>query len=190
MSGLLEIAQPGIGTTVQDRGRVGHRHHGMPLSGWLDGPLARAANALLGNPPDEAVLELRGMGTVLRVTAGPVRLALAGRIANAQKVVDKLAGGTHPGFWVAVDAAAKIGSLSIRFGLGWAKSHSFHTGQTPVMKYNRALMQAIMWDRINIAEVVGVQVISLDDAPRGYGEFDAGVPKKFVIDPHKLFSAA
>ena len=81
MSGLLEIAQPGIGTTVQDRGRAGHRHHGMPLSGWLDGPLARAANALLGNPPDAAVLELRGMGTVLRVKAGPVRVALAGRIA-------------------------------------------------------------------------------------------------------------
>ncbi|MCY1432539.1 Glutathione-independent formaldehyde dehydrogenase [compost metagenome] len=51
-------------------------------------------------------------------------------------------------------------------------------------------MQAIMWDRINIAEVVGVQVISLDQAPQGYGEFDAGVPKKFVIDPHKMFSAA
>ena len=81
MSGLLEIVQPGIGTTVQDRGRAGHRHHGMPLSGWLDGPLARAANALLGNPPDEAVLELRGTGTVLRVKAGPVRVALAGRIA-------------------------------------------------------------------------------------------------------------
>jgi glutathione-independent formaldehyde dehydrogenase len=90
----------------------------------------------------------------------------------------------------AVDAAAKMGSLSIRFGLGWAKSHSFHTGQTPVMKYNRQLMQAIMWDRIHIADIVGVEVISLDDAPRGYGEFDAGVPKKFVIDPHKLFSAA
>jgi len=71
-----------------------------------------------------------------------------------------------------------------------AKSRSFHTGQTPVMKYNRQLMQAIMWDRINIAEVVGVQVISLDQAPQGYGEFDAGVPKKFVIDPHKMFSAA
>ena len=42
----------------------------------------------------------------------------------------------------------------------------------------------------HIAEVVGVQVISLDDAPRGYHEFDAGVPKKFVMDPHKLFSAA
>jgi len=46
------------------------------------------------------------------------------------------------------------------------------------------------WDRINIAEVLGVQVISLDQAPEGNGEFDAGVPKKFVIDPHKLCSAA
>ncbi|WP_156886089.1 formaldehyde dehydrogenase, partial [Pseudomonas sp. CFII68] len=33
-------------------------------------------------------------------------------------------------------------------------------------------------------------VISLDDAPKGYGEFDAGVPKKLSIDPHKLLSAA
>jgi glutathione-independent formaldehyde dehydrogenase len=100
-----------------------------------------------------------------------------------------------PGLYVtddpgAVDAAAKHGSLSIRLGLGWAKSHSFHTGQTPVMKYNRALMQAILWDRINIAEIVGVQVISLDEAPSGYGEFDAGVPKKFVIDPHRMLKHA
>ena len=100
-----------------------------------------------------------------------------------------------PGLYVtedpgAVDAAAKRGALSIRFGLGWAKSHSFHTGQTPVMKYNRQLMQAIMWDRIKIADIVGVEVITLDDAPKGYGEFDAGVPKKFVIDPHNLFRAA
>jgi glutathione-independent formaldehyde dehydrogenase len=49
------------------------------------------------------------------------------------------------------------------------------------MKYNRKLMQAIMWDRINIAEVVGVPVISPDEAPKGYDEFDA-------IDPHKTFS--
>ncbi|AZG10090.1 formaldehyde dehydrogenase, glutathione-independent [Pigmentiphaga sp. H8] len=94
-----------------------------------------------------------------------------------------------PGLYVTddpggVDRAAQQGSLSIRLGLGWAKSHSFFTGQTPVMKYNRALMQAILWDRIKIAEVVGVEVITLDEAPKGYAEFDAGVPKKFVIDPH------
>jgi glutathione-independent formaldehyde dehydrogenase len=71
--------------------------------------------------------------------------------------------------------------------LGWAKSHSFFTGQTPVMKYNRALMRAILWDRIKIADIVGVEVISLDHAPAGYAEFDAGAPKKFVIDPHAMF---
>jgi glutathione-independent formaldehyde dehydrogenase len=100
-----------------------------------------------------------------------------------------------PGLYVtddpgAVDSAAKSGSLSIRLGLGWAKSHSFHTGQTPVMKYNRALMQAILWDRINVAEIVNMQVITLDQAPQGYGEFDAGVAKKFVIDPHRMLVAA
>jgi glutathione-independent formaldehyde dehydrogenase len=88
------------------------------------------------------------------------------------------------------DTAAQKGNLSLRFGLGWAKSHSFHTGQTPVMKYNRQLMQAIMWDRIKIADVVGVEVIPLNDAPLGYGEFDAGVPKKFVIDPHNSLKLA
>ena len=79
MSAVFEVLQPGIGTTVQDRGRPGHRHHGLPLSGWLDGPLAQAANALLGNDLNAAVLELRGVGTVLRVKDGPVRVALSGR---------------------------------------------------------------------------------------------------------------
>jgi 5-oxoprolinase (ATP-hydrolysing) subunit C len=81
MNGVLEVVQPGIGTTVQDGGRRGHRHQGVPVAGWLDGPLAQAANALLANATDAAVLELRGMGTVLRAVAGPVRVALAGRIS-------------------------------------------------------------------------------------------------------------
>ncbi|MEK8028817.1 formaldehyde dehydrogenase, glutathione-independent [Pseudaquabacterium rugosum] len=94
-----------------------------------------------------------------------------------------------PGLYVtedpgATDKAAKQGSLSLRLGLGWAKSHSLHTGQTPVMKYNRGLMQAILWDRIRIADIVGVQLIGLDEAPEAYAAFDAGAPKKFVIDPH------
>jgi glutathione-independent formaldehyde dehydrogenase len=99
-----------------------------------------------------------------------------------------------PGLYVtadpgAEDKAAKTGNLSIRFGLGWAKSHSFHTGQTPVMSYNRQLMQAILYDKIQIAKAVNVEIISLDDAPKGYAEFDSGVAKKFVINPHNLISA-
>lgn len=161
----------------------------------LDTPLHEQIAALLGTPEvdcavDAVGFEARGHGhegakseapaTVLNSLMGIVRVA--GKIGIPGLYVTD-----DPG---AVDAAAKQGALSIRFGLGWAKSHSFHTGQTPVMKYNRQLMQAIMWDRIKIADIVGVQVITLDEAPRGYSEFDSGVPKKFVIDPHKLFSAA
>ncbi len=99
-----------------------------------------------------------------------------------------------PGLYVtddpgAHDKAAKTGNLSIRFGLGWAKSHSFHTGQTPVMSYNRQLMQAILYDKVQIAKAVNVEVISLDEAPTGYAEFDSGVAKKFVINPHNLIPA-
>jgi glutathione-independent formaldehyde dehydrogenase len=96
-----------------------------------------------------------------------------------------------PGLYVtedpgAKDQAAKTGNLSMRFGLGWAKSHRFFTGQTPVLKYNRQLMQAILHDRLPIAKIVNATVITLDDAPKGYKDFDKGVAKKFVIDPHSL----
>src|SRR6202162_5161344 len=94
-----------------------------------------------------------------------------------------------PGLYVtedpgAKDAAARSGNLTMRLGLGWAKSHSFTTGQTPVMKYNRGLMMAILHDRIKIAKAVNVELISLGRAPEAYQEFDSGVAKKFVIDPH------
>jgi glutathione-independent formaldehyde dehydrogenase len=94
-----------------------------------------------------------------------------------------------PGLYVtddpgAGDQAAKHGNLSIRLGLGWAKSHTLCTGQTPVMKYNRGLMMAILHDRIHIAKAVNATVISLDQAPQSYAEFDKGVARKYVIDPH------
>jgi glutathione-independent formaldehyde dehydrogenase len=98
-----------------------------------------------------------------------------------------------PGLYVtgdpgAVDEAAKMGSLSIRIGLGWAKSHSIHTGQCPVMKYHRQLMNAILYDKIKIAKAVNVEVISLSDSVRGYKDFDRGAAKKFVIDPHGMIA--
>jgi glutathione-independent formaldehyde dehydrogenase len=63
------------------------------------------------------------------------------------------------------DDAAKTWNLKMRFGLGWAKSHRFYTGQTPVLKYNRQLMQAILYDRLPIAKIVNATVINLSDAP-------------------------
>ncbi|GAA0300076.1 formaldehyde dehydrogenase, glutathione-independent [Kineococcus aurantiacus] len=96
-----------------------------------------------------------------------------------------------PGLYVTgdpggVDEAAKRGSLSLDLGTGWAKSLSFTTGQCPVMKYHRQLMMAILHDKVQIAKAVGATPISLDEAPAAYAEFDAGAPKKFVIDPHGM----
>ncbi|WP_432545084.1 formaldehyde dehydrogenase, glutathione-independent [Kineococcus sp. SYSU DK002] len=96
-----------------------------------------------------------------------------------------------PGLYVTgdpggIDEAAKKGSLSLDLGTGWAKSLSFTTGQCPVMKYHRGLMMAILHDKVQIAKAVGATPISLDEAPAAYAEFDAGAPKKFVIDPHGM----
>ncbi len=54
------------------------------------------------------------------------------------------------------------------------------------MQYHRDLMQAILYEKIKIAKAVNVEVISLNDAPRGYADFDKGASKKFVIDPHNM----
>ncbi|MBG99262.1 MAG: formaldehyde dehydrogenase, glutathione-independent [Solibacterales bacterium] len=99
-----------------------------------------------------------------------------------------------PGLYVTedpggVDDSAKFGRLVIRIGLGWAKSHEFTTGQCPVMKYHHGLMMAILHDKVQIADAVGATVISLDDAPQGYQDFDKGAAKKYVIDPHGVVAA-
>ncbi|WP_371550340.1 formaldehyde dehydrogenase, glutathione-independent [Streptomyces sp. NBC_00554] len=94
-----------------------------------------------------------------------------------------------PGLYVTddpggVDQDARTGTLKVRLGLGWAKSHQFTTGQCPVMRYHRGLMKAILHERVHIAKAVNATVISLDDAPRGYAEFDQGASRKYVLDPH------
>ena len=89
-----------------------------------------------------------------------------------------------------VDENAKYGRLSIRIGLGWAKSHQFTTGQCPVIKYHRQLMMAILHDKVQIAKAVNATVITLDDAPDGYKDFDKGAAKKYILDPHGVVGAA
>lgn len=160
-----------------------------------DATLGEQIAQILGTPEVDCAIDAVGFEARGHGHAGSQEEAPA-TVLNSLMEVTRAAGKIGiPGLYVtedpgATDKAAKSGSLSIRLGLGWAKSHSFFTGQTPVMKYNRALMQAILWDRINIADVVGVEVISLKEAPRGYAAFDAGAPKKFVIDPHDQLKLA
>jgi glutathione-independent formaldehyde dehydrogenase len=96
-----------------------------------------------------------------------------------------------PGLYVtddpgAKDANAKQGVLGLRIGLGWAKSHSFGTGQCPVLRFNRQLMMAILHNKVSVAKAVNVTVLPLEDAPRGYNAFDKGAAEKFVLDPHGI----
>ncbi|MFE1443738.1 biotin-dependent carboxyltransferase family protein [Streptomyces sp. NPDC058739] len=62
----LYVVRAGALTTVQDRGRPGYAHLGVPRSGALDGPAAALVNRLVGNPPDAAVLETTLTGCALR----------------------------------------------------------------------------------------------------------------------------
>ena len=116
-------------------------------------------------------------------------------VLNSVMTVTRAAGKLGiPGLYVtgdpgAIDDAAKEGSLSIRIGLGWAKSHSFTTGQCPVMRYHRGLMEMILHDRAQIAKAVNATVITLDEAPEGYKDFDKGAAKKYVLNPHGEIAA-
>jgi glutathione-independent formaldehyde dehydrogenase len=117
-------------------------------------------------------------------------------VLNALMTITRAGGALGiPGLYVTddpggVDDNAKTGTLGIRIGLGWAKSHTFATGQCPVLRYNRQLMQAILHDKIKVAKAVNVTMISLDDAPQGYKDFDKGAAKKFVLDPHGMVRKA
>ncbi|MFD2212485.1 formaldehyde dehydrogenase, glutathione-independent [Metabacillus endolithicus] len=112
------------------------------------------------------------LNSIMTVTRAGGRLGISGLYVTGD-----------PG---AIDEDAKIGTLKVRLGLGWAKAHTFVTGQTPVMQYHRELMTAILSGRAQIAKAVNATVISLDEAPRGYQEFDKGAARKYVIDPHGL----
>jgi len=117
-------------------------------------------------------------------------------VLNSLMSIVRPAGGIGiPGLYVtedpgSTDEAAKQGNLKMRFGLGWSKSHRFYTGQTPVLKYNRQLMQAILYDRLPISKIVNATVIPLSEAANGYKEFDSGAAKKFILDPHGLLAKA
>jgi glutathione-independent formaldehyde dehydrogenase len=149
--------------------------------------------AVVGEPEVDSAVDAVGFEARAHGTNGEEAPAT---VLNSLMSIVRAAGGIGiPGLYVtddpgSKDEGAKHGNLKMRFGLGWAKSHRFYTGQTPVLKYNRQLMQAILHDRLPIAKIVNATVIPLKNAPTGYKDFDSGVAKKFVLDPHSLLARA
>lgn len=159
-----------------------------------DGAVPDQLAQLLGVPEVDAAVdavgfEARGQGHGAGAAEAPAT------VLNSLMDVTAAGGAIGiPGLYVtgdpgAADEAAQKGSLSLSFGTGWAKSLSFTTGQCPVMRYNRQLMMAILHDKVQIAKAVNATAIPLEDAPRGYAEFDAGAATKYVLNPNGYIAA-
>lgn len=96
-----------------------------------------------------------------------------------------------PGVYLPLDLKGKtnkdrIGRPAFEWGRAWDKGLSFATGQVPAAKYNRYLMNSILFDRVKLTRALNTTVIKLEDAPKAYQDFEEGVPQKFVIDPHQV----
>ena len=173
--------------------RLGHaRKVGfVPIDLTKHDRLGEQVAAVVGEPTVDSVID--AVGFEAKGHGGGDEPAIV--LNQAMEIIRPAGAIGIPGLYVtedpgAHDKAAKTGNLSLRLGLGWSKSNSFHTGQTPVLRYNRQLMMALLNDRLPIAKIVNAQAISLEDAPKGYAEFDKGIAAKFVLDPHGLLAKA
>lgn len=86
--------------------------------------------------------------------------------------------------------AERKGVYPIDFGNAWIKSPKISAGQAPIMHYNYNLMQAILWDRMPyLSDMLNTKVISLDEVPQAYADFNQGSAEKYIIDPHGMIKA-
>lgn len=97
---MISIEHAGLQTTVQDLGRPGHYHLGIPMSGAMDRLSLRAANLLVGNDEGAAALEAAFMGptirfhsdTVIAVTGATMPLMIDGEAAPSWQAIAVSAG--------------------------------------------------------------------------------------------------
>ena len=121
-----------------------------------DASLGDQIESILGIPEVDAAVDC--VGFEARGHGADSSVEKPATVLNSIMEVTRAGGSLGiPGLYVTgdpggVDENAKIGMLGIRIGLGWAKSHNFTTGQCPVMRYHRNLMQAILYDKIQIAK--------------------------------------
>src|SRR6476659_5111707 len=188
---LLGAAVVIVGDLIPER-LAQARSFGCETIDLTKGPLVDQIDQLLGEPLVDAAVDC--VGFEARGHGAGAGEAPATVLNDVMTVARAGAGIGIPGLYVTgdpggIDENAKIGQLGVRIGLGWAKSHSFTTGQCPVMRYHRQLMNAILNDKVQIAKAVNATVISLSDAPQGYKDFDKGAARKYVLDPHHMVPA-
>ncbi len=131
---VLEVRQPGLFTTVQDMGRPGYRHLGVPSSGGLDILSQLQSNYVLGNPGTSPVLEVMGgffsakalSDVVVAVTGGDCELTVGGGKAETYTPLllregDELAIGKTAGL---LNYLSLAGKLTIESVMGSCSTYS------------------------------------------------------------------
>jgi len=96
-----------------------------------------------------------------------------------------------PGIYAAADPSGanadnKQGIFHLNYGLSWNKGQAIGQGQCPVMMHNLPLMKAILYDRVNLSQLLNVKIIGLDEAIEAYKTFNDGEAAKYIIDPHGM----
>ena len=118
------------------------------------GPIRDQIHQILGEPEVDCAVDC--VGFEARGCGHDHSREVPAQVLNDCMSVTRCGGGVGiPGLYVtedpgAVDEAAQFGNLSIAIGVGWAKSLYFYTGQTPVMRYHRDLMNAILFDKVKV----------------------------------------
>lgn len=192
MSGLIEVIDGGIGNSIQDGGRFGYRHMGITVSGALDRWLARSANALVGNAPDGAVIEIRAVGPTLEIVHGRVRVALAGELPATLTRADGSSRQVAP--WVSVTLFPKD-RLEVGFLAGGTAYLAVSGGvRSPLQLGSRSTYQ-----RAAIGGIDGLPLMSGQSLPcasqdhRQYHEYHSapwscvGGPVRVMLGPQQEY---
>ncbi|MBI5898361.1 MAG: biotin-dependent carboxyltransferase family protein [Rhodocyclales bacterium] len=191
---MIEVLAAALPASIQDFGRPGYRHLGMPLSGALDPEWMRIANALAGNSASAAVLEMRLVGPRLRVHQ-PLAIGLGGEFSATIEGRD---GTRRPaanwcGHQLAPGEILELGNL--RSGIGYlAASGGFRV--PPVLGSRSTYVRAgigglagrclVVGDRLDVGPDLPASVQRLGQAPR----LDTG-PIRVIAGPQaEYFTAA
>lgn len=153
----LRIEEPGLSTTVQDTGRYGHYHIGMPPAGAMDDFSHRVANTLVGNPEDAATLEMTYQGPDLVFEEDAI-IAITG--ADMSPELD----GEDIPLWEVVSVDADQ-TLSVNFATEGARSYLAIAGgiDVPTIMDSRATYTLIGLGGHEGRELEAGDVLSVGD---------------------------
>jgi len=172
---MLRITEPGLSTTVQDTGRYGHYHSGMPPAGAMDQYAHRVANFLVGNGAEAATLEMTYTGPTIEFDEAAL-IAVCGPDMSPE--LD----GEHIATWTAVSVDAGQ-TLSFEFATEGARAY---LGVAGGINVDQVMGSRATYTLIGIGGYEGRELESGDELPvgdtSGGGEVGATVAAEYVPD--------